>query len=78
MPLTILAAADAAQTAGAVFGRLLFPLLGAVLLTIGLRRRRDPATQSRGTGFIVAGSILLGLGVLGLIGSLAVAGGSTG
>jgi hypothetical protein len=76
-PLTTMAADDAARTAGAVFGRLLLPLLGAVLLVLGLRRRLDQSTPSRGKGLMTAGSILLLLGVLGLLGALTAAAGST-
>jgi len=76
-PLTTIAADDGARTAGAVVGRLLIPLLGAVLLVLGVRRRRDRSTPSRGKGLLTAGSILLLLGVLALLGALAAAPGST-
>jgi hypothetical protein len=76
-PLTTLAADDAARTAGVVFGRLFVPVLGALLLVFGLRRRRDQSTPSRGKGLMTAGSILLLLGVLGLLGALTAAAGST-
>ena len=75
--LTTLAADETARTAGVVFGRLLLPLLGAVLLVFGLRRRRDQSTPSRGKGLMTAGSILLVLGVLGLLSALTVVAGSS-
>jgi hypothetical protein len=69
--LTTIAADDAARTAGAVFGRLLIPLLGVVLLALGLRRRLNQATPSRGKGLLTAGSILLCLGLLGALAAAA-------
>jgi hypothetical protein len=69
--LILLAADDTAQTAGAVVGRLLFPLIGMVLIVLGSRRRRDRSTSSRGTGLIVGGAVLLALGVLGVLAGLA-------
>lgn len=77
MPLTVLATDDAARTAGAVIGRLFIPLLGAVLPVMGLRRRRDQTTPSRGKGLMTAGTILLLLGVLGLLGAMAATASST-
>ena len=71
MSLILLAADDTAQTAGAVVGRLLIPLLGVVLIVLGSRRRQDRSTSSRGTGLIVAGAVLLALGVLGVLAGLA-------
>lgn len=71
MHAVVLAADDPARAAGAVVGRLLFPVLGIVLLVLGQRRRRDASTSSRGTGLIVAGAVILTLSVLGLLGSLA-------
>lgn len=78
MSLTLLAADDSARNAGAVVGRLLFPLIGVVLIVIGSRRRRDPSTSSRGTGLIVGGAVLLVLGVLGVLAALATAAAGTG
>ena len=61
---------DPARTAGLVIGRLLFFVVGGLLLFFGLRKRsaaqRDPAQKSNGKGMIIAGSIILGLAVLSL------------
>jgi hypothetical protein len=76
--LITLAADDAARTAGVVFGRVFVPALGALLLVFGLRRRRDRSTPSRDKGLMTAGSVLLFLGVLGLLGALTAAASSTG
>jgi len=59
--LALLAADDVAYSAGVVFSRLLFPLVGVVLIVLGVRRRRDPSSGSRGTVLIVAGVVLLAL-----------------
>ena len=76
-PLTTFAADDAARSAGVIFGRLFLPVLGALLLVFGLLRRRDQSTPSRGKRLMIVGSILLLLGVLGLLGALTAAAGST-
>lgn len=60
---------DAAYTAGVVIGRLLFFVVGGVLLFVGLRRRtaaRSDPSKKNGNGLIIAGSIVLGLAVLAL------------
>ena len=61
---------DPARTAGLVFGRLLFFIVGGLLLFFGLRKRsaaqRNPSPKSNGKGLIIAGSIVLGLAVLSL------------
>lgn len=68
---TVVAAeSDPATTAGLVIGRLLFFVVGGLLLFFGLRHRsasqRDPARKSRGKGLIIAGSVVLVLSVLAL------------
>lgn len=75
--MDILLAVDPAREAGAVVGRLLLPVLGAVLLVVGFRRRdaarRSPVPQSDGKGLRIAGWIVLGVGVLGVLGQVATA-----
>lgn len=66
MPLALLVAADGAEAAGEIFGRfLLIPLIGLVLLVLGLRRQRDPSGRSSGTVLIVCGAVVLVLGLFG-------------
>lgn len=64
------AADDPARTAGEVIGRLLFLGIFAVMLIIGLRRRRATA-GARGTALAVTGGVLLTLAFLGMIANLA-------
>lgn len=70
-PAMLLATEDAARAAGASLGRLLFLVLGIVLLVLGLRQRKNASTPSRGTAMIVAGAFLLLLFVVGLAGPAA-------
>lgn len=74
MSSTLFLATEAGRAAGATFGRLLFPVLGLVLLVLGLRRRSDPSTPSRGTGLIVAGAVLLVLSFVNVAGLTAQSG----
>ena len=67
----LVAAEGPAYEAGVVVGRLLFLALGIALIVAGRRRRRDPATPSRGTALIVVGIVVLVLGVLGALASAA-------
>jgi heme/copper-type cytochrome/quinol oxidase subunit 2 len=64
------AATDPATTAGLVVGRLLFFVVGGLMLYFGLRKRsaaqRDPSQKSNGKGLIIAGTVVLVLSVLAL------------
>lgn len=61
-------ASDAAYAAGSLFGALFLPILGAVLLIVGLVKRRRasevPESQARAKRFIVVGSVVLAVGLL--------------
>jgi len=72
--VSLTAAADPAYAAGRVVGTLLIPVLGVILLVVGLRRRNDHSTPARGTALIVGGGVLLGPAVLGLVGAAAQSG----
>jgi len=74
--LAPLAAADIDYTVGVVLGRLLIPLVGVVLIVLGLRRRRNPSIDSQGTVLIVVGAVVLVLGVFGALAATANAGGT--
>lgn len=72
----VLLATETARAAGATAGRLLLHILGIVLLVLGLRRRSNPSTPSRGTGLVVAGAVLLVLSLAG-VASLAASSGAS-
>jgi hypothetical protein len=64
---------DPAFVIGVVIGRLVFFVVGGLLLFFGLRQRsakqRNPSLQKTGKGLIIAGAIILGLSVLALAGA---------
>lgn len=64
-------AAETASAAGSLVGSLFFPILGAVLLVVGLRKRRragdTPEDLSSAKRFITAGSVVLALGLFMLL-----------
>lgn len=73
MLTTVLAASSdsTAEAVGTIIGRVLILGLGAVLLVIGLRRRTATA-GSRGTVMAVIGGVILVLGLLGAVTSVAM------
>ena len=60
-------ASDTAYAAGSLLGALFLPILGAVLLIVGLVKRRRtgevPESQARAKRFIVVGSVVLAVGL---------------
>ncbi len=64
-------AGETAQAAGYVLGSLFFPILGAVLLVVGLLKRRRagdaPEVLASAKRFITVGSVVLVLGLFTLL-----------
>ena len=63
--------ADAAEQVGAIFGRLLLPIIGIVLIVLGNRKRasarRSAVPTSTGKGLRITGWVLVVVGVLGAL-----------
>jgi Na+-translocating ferredoxin:NAD+ oxidoreductase RnfE subunit len=75
--MDLIAAADTARQAGAVFGRLLIPLIGIVLIVLGRRKKaaaqRSPVPRSSGKALVIIGWVLVVLGVLGALAAVSTA-----